>query len=223
MLRVLVTGGTGFVGSWLKVMQPKGVFGHYIGRKEYETGTWLAQAWDCIIHAANVEPSKVIWAARQYDARLLYISSGAVYRDDPEEYGWNKIRWELQCKRADIDLVVARLFTFFGDRLDPNKAISTFIRRAQAGQPIRLQGDGSCVRSYMSGWRMAIWLWAILQKGERGEAYDVGSDTPMTMLQLANLVASRWPVPIIQEGGEVPHPYYMPRNTAKTRRLLVMR
>ena len=36
-MNILVSGGTGFVGSWMKKMQPKEVTATYLSRKEYET------------------------------------------------------------------------------------------------------------------------------------------------------------------------------------------
>ena len=61
------------------------------------------------------------------------------------------------------------------------------------------------------------WLWAILLRGKSCEAYDVGSDEPITMLELAKRYSDNI---IIEPDKPVPVPYYMPLDTAKTKRLL---
>ena len=121
-----------------------------------------------------------------------------------------------------INVVIARLFTFFGERLDDNKAITQFVKAARAGTPIHIWGDGGTVRSYMYGKEMAEWLWAILLRGKNGEAYDVGSDKPITMLALAQMVNQHFGnySQIIIENRQENCTYYMPRDTSKTKALL---
>ncbi len=218
MDKVLVTGGTGFVGWWVSIMQPKKTDAWYFNRKTYHQEWWEYQDWNYIIHLANVEPSQVIACAKRFDARLLYCSSGIVYHPEHNiEYRQNKIRWEQECLDSGVDVVIARLFTFCGERLDDGKAIVQFERAAKAGEPLRIWGDGSCVRSYMHGAELGRWMWAILLRGERGEAYDVGSDEPVTMLELARRYSADI---IIEPDKPVPMPHYMPVDTAKTKRLL---
>jgi nucleoside-diphosphate-sugar epimerase len=69
---------------------------------------------------------------------------------------------------------------------------------------------------------MAAWLWAILEFGETGGIYDVGSDLPITMLELAKKIIreTRSSSEIVVEGGLDPMPHYLPENTAMTRELL---
>lgn len=221
MPNVLVTGGTGFVGSWMRKTQPEGIGASYWSKYDYEA-SWLSLAHNFryIVHLANIPPARVIALAKGYDARLLYISSGAAY-DQHTEYADNKRRWEQECLSSGVDCVIARLFTFYGAGLDDGKAITQFVKAAKAGQPIEIWGDGSTVRSYMSGRDMGRLLWAILLRGQSGEVYDVGSTKPVTMLQLAQAVSKRFgPVPIHIQGGKDPAPYYVPQNMEKTWALL---
>jgi nucleoside-diphosphate-sugar epimerase len=220
MPNVLVTGGTGFVGRWLQKTQPEGVQGCYLNHKEYDNWPWQIFLWDYIIHAANVSPLEAVVCAKTNDAHFLYISSGAAYSQQTE-YANNKRRWEAECIPYLHNTTIARLFTFYGDGLDDGKAITQFVKRAQAGQPIEIWGDGSTVRSYMSGADMGRLLWTILLRGKSGEIYDVGDTKPVTMLQLAQAVSRRFgPVPIhIQNKPEIA-PYYLPQNMEKTWALL---
>jgi len=217
MDRILVTGGTGFVGHWMKQTQPKGYDCKYIGRADYDAGHWHDVRWNYIAHLAPVPPYLVASQAATNNARLLYCSSGIVYHpENNTEYRRDKINGELYCIDSGIDVVIARLFTFYGYGLDDNKAIVQFERAANAGKPLTIWGDGSCVRSYMSGHEMGRWLWAILFKGKSGEAYDVGSDEPITMLELAKQFSDN----VIIQGGKDAMPKYLPHNTAKARKLL---
>jgi nucleoside-diphosphate-sugar epimerase len=217
MVNVIVTGGTGFCGYWMKQTEPESVEAVYLSKIAYTEIGWYD--WDgCdIVHLAPVSPNWAIRSARDNNKRLLYASSGIVYHpENTNEYRLNKIRWERECLDSGADVVIARLFTFYGERLDDNKAIVQFERAAKAGEPLRIWGDGSCVRSYMSGEEMGRRLWAVLLKGASGESYDIGSTVPVTMLELAR----RYSDNIIIEGGHDAMPIYLPVDAEKTERLL---
>lgn len=218
MANVLITGGTGFVAHWLCETAPAGMFTLLLTHQEYDSGVIEnITGIHAIIHLAPVAPYRVVEAAQRNNARLLYCSSGIVYHPEADtEYRRDKMNWEQYCLDSGVDVVIARLFTFCGEGLDDNKAIVQFEKAAKAGEPLRIWGDGSCVRSYMHGLELGRWMWAILLKGKSGEAYDVGSDEPITILELAK----RYSDNIIIEGGKDAIPYYLPIDTAKTKALL---
>ena len=89
--------------------------------------------------------------------------------------------------------VVARLFAFSGTGLplDRHFAIGNFVRDAVTRSEITITGDGTDVRSYMDGRDMAEWLLRCCEAGEPGFPYHIGSDQPISILQLAELVATR--------------------------------
>lgn len=223
MVKVLVTGGTGFIGSWMQRTKPVELsYVHYLNHHGYDQKWWwMKENWNLIVHLAPVSPEDVIECASRCKARLLYCSSGAVY-ERKTEYANNKRRWEQECLSSGVDVVIARPFTFYGRGLDQDKAISRFSHSARKGETIIVWCDGSTVRSYMSGEEMAKWMWAILLRGKTGEAYDVGSDKPVTMLQLAQTINRRYGnrSPILLEYQTQECPVYLPKDTAKTRRLL---
>jgi Nucleoside-diphosphate-sugar epimerases len=215
MPKVLITGGTGFVGHWMRQTQPAGLDCTYLSSLDYRLWYWHTLAWDYVVHLAPVAPARAIEAAK--GGRLLYASSGIVYHpENDNEYRRNKMQWEQECLDSGADVVIARLFTFCGERLSPDHAIVAFEQAAKEGKPLHIWGDGSCVRSYMHGAEMARWLWAILLRGKLGEVYDVGSDKPVTMLELARSFSNN----IIIEGGRDAMPCYLPTDTEKTRKLL---
>jgi nucleoside-diphosphate-sugar epimerase len=192
MRNVLCTGGTGFVGHWMKVTKPANVSVTYLGREAYHEFTqlnWKHFNFDGYVHLAPVDPYYAIFGAKWNYARLLYCSSGIVYHPENDtEYRRGKIEGEAKCLNGGLDVVIARLFTFSGEKLDDGKAIVQFYKCAIAGKPLQIYGDGSTIRSYMHGYDLGKMMWAILEHGKSGAAYDVGSLVPITMLELAKFI-----------------------------------
>ncbi|QER42862.1 NAD-dependent epimerase/dehydratase family protein [Thermodesulfobacterium sp. TA1] len=155
------------------------------------------------------------FAAYNNTKSFLYISSGAVYGKQPpsissldEQYngspnineanaevGIGKKVSEFLCtvysKKHNMDIKIARCFTFIGPYLQLNLhyAVGNFIRDALMGGPIIVKSDGSAVRSYMYASELIVWLWTILFKGKNCDPYNVGSEEPITIKDLAFKVA----------------------------------
>ncbi len=147
--------------------------------------------------------------------RMLFTSSGAVYgprvadfspvseeeliapapEDTAAAYGEGKRAAEFLCAAAweerGLITTVARCFAFVGPRLPlaSGFAIGNFIGDALSGDPIRVQGDGSAVRSYLYASDLALWLWTILLHGQAARPYNVGSEQAITIRELATTVA----------------------------------
>lgn len=143
--------------------------------------------------------------------RLLHVSSGAVYgpRADAdsldEEAAWTAsdgVNDYTRAKRDSealvlgekwpFDVVVARCFAFVGPYLLPSSgsAAADFIGRAARGEDIVIRGAGDVVRSYQYAGDMARWLLTCLVSGEAGRAYNIGSDTAVSIAELARRTAS---------------------------------
>ena len=186
-------------------------------------------------------------AVRNGAERFLLTSSGAVYGQQPADvshlsesstsapsttslkstYGQAKRVAEQLCtvfyQEQGLDTVMARCFAFVGKHIpfDGPYAIGNFIRDALAGRDIRIKGDGTAIRSYLSGNDMADWLLTLLARGGAGEAYNVGSDIPVSMAALADLVRQllRPTVNVVIEGtpdGSPPAIYVPSIEKAKT-------
>jgi UDP-glucuronate decarboxylase len=151
----------------------------------------------------------VLDLARKNHARLLNISSGAVYgaaagkREGASEadydateattpYGLAKREAEALCGESHADFVTARAFAFLGPHLplDAHFAAGNFLRDAIRGGPILVRGDGTALRSYLHPVDLVTWLLAILVRGTRGSAYNVGSDEVVSTAELARLTAA---------------------------------
>jgi dTDP-glucose 4,6-dehydratase len=153
--------------------------------------------------------------------RFLYMSSGAMYGPQPPElallpetfrgahdaldpstaYAETKRASELLCaayaKQHGLEIVVVRGFSFIGPHLPLTDkfAAGNFLASALAGRRIEIRGDGTPVRSYLGTNDFAAWFWAILLRGISGRAYNVGSETPVTIGELAREAAQLADVP----------------------------
>ncbi len=89
-----------------------------------------------------------------------------------------------------LPIVNVRPFSFVGpyQALDAPWAVNNFIHDAVAKRPIRIQGDGTAVRSYMYGADMAWWLLNMLLRGETGRSYNLGSSKAVTLKELADRI-----------------------------------
>ena len=211
-----ITGGTGFVGKWMRKLQPYNMIAYYYNRVQENRTGWYKKNANYIVHLAPVAPTFAIECARRNNARLLYASSGAVYHPEyqDKEYRSNKIKWEQECLDSGVDVVIARLFTF----MDSSRAYNAIFSAVRGGKRPQIATD--CVRSFMHGREMARWLWAILLQGENGHAYDVGSDRAYTMIELAKRIQAFTGCGYHEYLGPVAMPTYLPPNIAKTKALL---
>jgi dTDP-glucose 4,6-dehydratase len=149
------------------------------------------------------------FARRAGAARLLYLSSGAVYGAEAfadgkpaaetaplrptTAYGQAKAEAEDTLRaatRSGPGLAIARAFTFLGpwQDLDAGFAVTDFIRAARAGQPIVLHGPPATVRSYLYAPEAAVHLLRLLTLSAPETTCNIGSPQPVTMRELAEAV-----------------------------------
>ena len=175
--------------------------------------------------------------------RTLFISSGAVYGSQPNDidlqpddsalacnplkainaYGEGKRVMELLGsileKETGLEFITARCFSFCGPGLPlrGHYAFGNFINDAIFNEVITVKGDGFPVRSYLFGSDMAIWILNVLIKGKSGISYNVGSNEPISMKDLAlkvqKLIAPQKEVNIlkIMDNSGDPRNRYVPQ------------
>lgn len=150
--------------------------------------------------------------ARSSQARFLYLSSGAIYGQSPQEvlseqdYGIVDPLDELACysegKRAGeaicmayyrqhgLDIRIARASHTYGPGLELNdgRVFTDFMADALAGRDIYIKGCASDARPFCYISDLVEGLLRILLNGESGQAYNIGADSQITIAELAQLL-----------------------------------
>ena len=142
---------------------------------------------------------------------VLFLSSGAIYGTQPSDmrlvneaylggpsltsatsaYHEGKRVAELlgniSADRGSLRFTTGRLFAFMAPYLPFNThfAAGNFMLDALENRDIEIKSDGQSVRSYQYGTDLCVFLWALLNRGQSGEAYNVGSDEPILISDLA--------------------------------------
>jgi UDP-glucose 4-epimerase len=114
--------------------------------------------------------TRVLEYARRYGAKVVHASSGSVYgnpvhipisEDHPvrpiSPYGVSKLASEYYCLmykgEFGVDVTVLRYFNVYGPRQTVSEemgVIPIFVKRALAGQPLRIFGDGKQTRDFLN-------------------------------------------------------------------------
>jgi nucleoside-diphosphate-sugar epimerase len=148
--------------------------------------------------------------------KYMLVSSGAAYGQQPPDmthvpedflgapatwdqnssYGEGKRVSELMCAlyagSNGIEFKIARCFAFAGPglALDANFAIGNFIADVMNGRTVSIAGDGTPLRSYLYAADLAVWLWTILFRAPSLEIFNVGSEEPISIVDLARKVVA---------------------------------
>jgi dTDP-glucose 4,6-dehydratase len=261
--RLLLTGGTGFIGRWLletlqqandrlaldlhitvpsrqpdtfrqraghllangkltlipldlAVEKPEGDFTHIV-HAATDTSAKLNEeqplkVFQTIVHCTD---EVLELAASHPGVKVLFLSSGAVYGQQPPElagipeswygspdpqlprnaYGEAKRAAEMLCaiyrKQFGVDVVTARIFSLLGPflPLDTHFAAGNFIRDAMAGQEITVHGNGQPIRSYLYPTDLSIWLLTLLTRKCKETAYNIGSERTISIGELARITS----------------------------------
>jgi nucleoside-diphosphate-sugar epimerase len=114
--------------------------------------------------------------------------------NNQDVYSESKRMSETICKsyisEFQLPITIVRPFAFIGpfQHLDKPWAINNFIRDAILGGPIKILGNEYSSKSYMYGSDLANYMLNILVFGKIGEAYNVGSSNPITLIDLATKI-----------------------------------
>lgn len=147
------------------------------------------------------------------DAKILYLSSGAVYGKpytnkkrvnekfadfNYKDFDQHKLNYSLNKKffeenlsilaQKTYSISIARCFTFIGPRIPLTKhfAIGNFFLNLLNNMPIKLISSKKVVRSYMDAKDLVIWLMKILEATNlKLKIFNVGSEIPISLVSLA--------------------------------------
>ena len=217
-MRTLVTGSTGFFGTWTaKALQGDVVLADRNNFREMLNGRY-----DYIYHFAPTPIESIIECAAKTHAKIFYASSGAVYgglrvkvnEDHPTnpvtDYGIEKLRNELVLKKSGLKYCIGRLFTFCGQGMRDYFAITAFVKALKENKPLIVLSDP--IRTYMYIEDAVRWI-IYLTENETG-VYNIGSEKEISIAKLALRVSSycipRCDIIRSEKKFHDPAPYYVP-------------
>ena len=174
-----------------------------------------------------VKTLSLLKRAKQHASQMVFISAGEVYGNavspiseneygpiDPlltrSNYAETKRVGENLChsfhQKYGTCVFIPRLFHTYGIGidLDDPRIFAKVVRSAVTGEPITLYSKEHIVRAFCYISDVVAGIFTILEKGNHGEAYNVGSDAATSIESLATYVSTKYDVPI-QYGPVVGH------------------
>jgi dTDP-glucose 4,6-dehydratase len=144
-------------------------------------------------------------ALRHGNAHLLQISTDEVYgnvplgasrEDDPlrpsSPYSASKAGGDLLVRAYQatyqVPAVITRATNNFGPNQYTEKVIPLFVTNALDGLPLPIYGDGQQSREWLDVTDHCDALEVVLERGESGEVYNIGSGFEITNLELAHRI-----------------------------------
>ena len=92
-----------------------------------------------------------------------------------------------------MPIIITRGNNVYGPNQYPEKLIPRFIKLLKEGHKVTIQGDGSNVRAFLHVFDVAKAFQLILENGNIGEIYNIGSDEnqEFSVLEIAHLLIKR--------------------------------
>ena len=178
---------------------------------------WLeSKSVDTLFHASSGAcnygtNNSLLGNFTELDSRLVdFVNQRKQVETDIREYA--KVK----------NLIISRLFTFTGKHLlNKNQyVVVNFIKSAIYNGEIVIHGNPDTIRSYLSGSDLAEWINRSLSCHEKNQEFiQIGSDTPVTLLELAEFISTLTGCAITIEPNIRKREIYLPNVTA-TRNLL---
>lgn len=158
----------------------------------------------------NVEGTRVLLDAAVAAGvkRFVHVSTDEVYgsilegsfkeTDKPEGVGIAASPYSRSKALADdlarsyadrLEVVVVRPTNAFGPWQFPEKVFPRWVTRGLRSQPMLVWGDGQYIRQWLYAEDFARAVALVLEKGENGEAYNIG---PVHEPEITNLALAHW-------------------------------
>jgi nucleoside-diphosphate-sugar epimerase len=96
----------------------------------------------------------------------------------------------IYAERFGVRAKIARVFNTYGPgmALSDTRVVPSFIVAALRNRPLIIYGDGSQTRCHTYVDDMVAGLRSLMERGRPGRAYNLGSQTPVSVLELARTI-----------------------------------
>ncbi len=167
--------------------------------KDYET--LLHVNSDCLLNIIRGNTEKFIFVStgEVYGNRSGSLSEDNVGIFDAKSprdwYPLAKLKGEeistKLCADFKSELNIVRLFHTFGPGVRENdgRSFADFLHASAVGKYPKLYSDGSALRTFLFSADAIIAMLGVLERGENMKTYNIGSDTPISILDFARKVS----------------------------------
>ncbi len=150
---------------------------------------------------------------RRKDIRFIQLSTDEVYGsinkgsfDENDRlrpgnpYSACKAGADLLClaykNTFDLDVIITRSSNNYGQFQHTEKYIPRMIDLAINKKPLEVYGNGTNIRDWLYVTDNCEAIKLVMEKGRKGEIYNIGANNEMTNNQIAKIIADRFKVPI---------------------------
>ena len=93
----------------------------------------------------------------------------------------------------NLPIIITRGNNVYGPNQYPEKLIPKFIKQLCNNEKVTIQGDGSCIRSFLHSFDTSTAFETILLKGKNGEIYNIGCDEGMeySVMDIAKILIKK--------------------------------
>lgn len=142
--------------------------------------------------------------------KFVHFSSSSVYGNSLKQmsendalaptnpYAISKLAAELalktQAQTGNTELLIVRPFTMYGEHMNfgmYSLAIAKFIKACIKDEPILLEGGGTQYRDFIHASDAIQALELILENGQAGETYNIGTGNHITIKELADIATNK--------------------------------
>lgn len=121
-----------------------------------------------------------------YKGNVSTTGPRAVY-DEAKRFGETIVSAYVRSKNLDASIV--RIFNTYGPRMaDDGRVVVEFVKAGFDNKPFPIFGDGKQTRSFCYVSDLVDGLILAMEKGEKGEVYNLGNPDEFTILELKDLV-----------------------------------
>lgn len=158
-------------------------------------GTWKVCQW-ATLHKAKflfASTSEVYGEPLEHPQKESYRGNvsptgpRSVY-DESKRFGETITAAFVRSKNLDGKII--RIFNTYGPKIAPDdgRVVTEFIKAALKNEPFPIFGDGTQTRSFCFVSDLIEGIVAAMEKGERGEVYNLGNPDEFSVLELAQKI-----------------------------------
>lgn len=145
-----------------------------------------------------------------YNGNVNPIGLRSVY-DESKRFGETIV--SAYARSKNLDGVIVRIFNTYGPRMpDDGRVVIEFVKAAKENKPLPVFGDGKQTRSFCFISDMIDGLILAMEKGEKGEVYNLGNPNEFSILELAQKIKE-----LTHSISDLEHKEPMPEDDPKRR------